>query len=126
MIAPSRHQVAVEMRQNDFERIEELGADAMDAARLALDTLVKIDGFALSRELNDLRKIVADRAALSQTSRFLLADAVAAIHPLIETDPTGLIVVARDHLARCLRLSERVADLLAAERHVGFCRGIGR
>ena len=123
MIASSRHQAAVEMRQSDFERIEEIGADAMEAARQALDALLRVESLPMLRAVDDLRRIVADRSALSQTARHLIGDALVALRELAPGDPR--IGSAHENLVRCLRFSERVADLLAAERHIGFCRGIG-
>lgn len=124
MNSPVLYPTAGHSGQNDLDRIEEIGADAMEAARQALSQMVLISDPQLMRSSRDLDKIVADRSALTQTSRLLIGDALAVLRPLIEADATGRIGIAYDHLARCLSRSERVADLLAAERYVGFCRGI--
>lgn len=122
MIAPARHHLIIEIRQNDFERIEVLAADALDAARLALEALEPTTVLPLDH-LRDLRRIVEARAALTETSRHLIRDMLTGLAEHARADP-DLCGSACDLLIRSLHLSDRVANLIAAERHIGRCRGI--
>lgn len=124
----SRHHVILEQRPGtDFERIEDIGADAIRAARKALRWCDLITGQAahhLRRELVDLRKIVECRSAMTRDARISLRafrDQLMAQGQGGPDTPLGPLVTALDD---AITASERVADLLAAERHVGLCRGI--
>ena len=73
MIAPARHQVQLEQSPaTDFERLEDIGASAIWASRIALASADALDGntaHALRREIAELRKIVDDRSALAKNAR---------------------------------------------------------
>lgn len=122
MIAPNKYHLIVDLRKTDFERIETIAADALHAARQALEALEPTEVLPLS-QLRDLRQIVEMRSALTQTSRHLIRDILAQIAERARTDPDHC-GRACDHLTRSLHFANRVADLIAAERHIGHCRGI--
>ena len=79
MIAPSRHQLVLEQKAGtDFERLEDIGASAIAAARHAVARSQALDGetaYALRRELAELRKIAEERSGLR-----VHADEAAAAH----------------------------------------------
>ncbi|MDQ1900587.1 hypothetical protein RAH32_09030 [Paracoccus sp. WLY502] len=128
MIAPSRHQLLVEQKSaTDFERLEDIGADAIAAARHAHARAQALDGdtaYALRRELDDLRKIAENRTALTKDARESLRGLAKNLRDRVDADTSPPIGPLLEAVIDCLTASERVADLLAAERHIGRCRGI--
>ncbi|WP_134727157.1 hypothetical protein [Paracoccus luteus] len=128
MIAPSRHQLFIEQKPaTDFERLEDIGANAIAAARHALARCGALDGdiaYALRREIADLRKIAEEGSALTKDARDSLHSLVLALKGRADADTATAIGPALEALIECITASERVADLLAAERHIGRCRGI--
>lgn len=128
MIAPSRHQLMIDQKPaTDFEKLEDLGADAIAAARHAHARSAAHDGvmaLELRRQIADLRRIAEDRSALTRASRDSLHELVRLLRDRANADTAGAIGPVLEALLECLVASERVADLLAAERHVGACRGI--
>ncbi|WP_136650217.1 hypothetical protein [Paracoccus aeridis] len=128
MIAPSRHQLVLEQKAGtDFERLEDIGASAIAAARHAVARSQALDGetaYALRRELAELRKIAEERSALAKNARENLHDLARLLKDRADTETSPAIGPLLEAVIECLAASERVADLLAAERHIGFCRGI--
>lgn len=128
MIAPSRHQFTVEQKPaTDFERLEDTGANAIAAARHAHARAKSLDGdtaYALRRELADLGKIAEDRSALTKDARQNLHGLAQALKNRVDADNSAAVGPVLEALFEGLTASERVADLLAAERHIGRCRGI--
>lgn len=126
MIAPVRHHVTIEQITSDFERIEVIGAESLRAARAAwasigdLPTEVAVE---LRREIADLRKIVETNAMLKQESR----DLVSILLRLLEDRRERIEFVMQyplfGHLHEAVKHSQRVADLVTAERHIGKARG---
>ncbi|WP_295046799.1 hypothetical protein [uncultured Paracoccus sp.] len=128
MIAPSRHQLTIEQRPStDFEKLEDLGANAIAAARHAFARSAALDGataLELRRQIADLRRIAEDRSALTRASRDSLHELARLLKDRADADTAGVVGPVLSALLDCLASSERVADLLAAERHIGACRGI--
>lgn len=128
MIAPSRHHLVVEQRPGtDFERLEDLGASAIAAARHAFARSQALDGetaHALRRELADLRKIAEDRSALTRDARQNLHDLARLQQDRADAGNAKALGPVLEAVLDCLTAAERVADLLAAERYIGRCRGI--
>lgn len=128
MIAPARHHVVVEPKNStDFERLEDLGANAIGAARHALARTATLDGITahdLRREFADLRKIVEDRSALTKDARHALHDLARLLRDRVDAETSPAVGPILEAILDCLTASDRVADLLAAERYIGRCRGI--
>lgn len=128
MIAPARHQVQLEQAPaTDFERLEDIGAAAIAASRCALACVEELDGdtaHALRREIGELRKIVENRSALSNNARQSLRSLALALQARLNVDSVDALGPVLEAVIDCLTASERVADLLAAERHIGRCRGL--
>lgn len=128
MIAPSRHQLTVEQTPaTDFERLEDISANALLAARHAHARAKALDGntaYALRRDLDDLRKIAEDRSALTKNARDMLHSLARSLKAQVDADNSAAVGPVLEALFECLTASERVADLLAAERYIGRCRGI--
>lgn len=127
MIAPARHHVTLETVGSDFERIEVIGADALFAARNAWNLIGNLPGeiaVELKREIVDLRWIVEADAMLAETSRNLLRDLIRLLEDRRERTDPALHHPLIDCLHDAVRQSQRVADLIAAERHVGRARDL--
>lgn len=126
MIAPARHHVIVEQITSDFERIEVIGAEALRAARGAwasigdLPTDVAVE---LNREIGDLRQIVETSAMLKQESRHLIGILLRQLEDRRERIEVERQYPLFGHLHEAVKHSQRVADLITAERHVGRARG---
>lgn len=96
-------------------------------SRRALAGAEELDGntaHALRRELGELRKIVDDRSALSNNARQCLQNPALALQVRFNADTADVVGSVLEAVIDCLTASKRVADLLAAERHIGRCRGI--
>lgn len=128
MIAPSRHHLVVEQKPGtDFERLEDIGASAIAAARHAFARSRALDGdtaYALRRELAELRKIAEDRSALTKDARQSLHDLARLLKDRADAETSPTLGPLLEAVIECLTAAERVADLLAAERYIGRCRGI--
>lgn len=123
----SRYHVILESKATDFERIEVIGADALLAARIALDWIGDLPteiAFDLHRKIEALRQIVDSSAILKEPSRHLVSDLIRHLEARRNEIDPSLQVGIFDQLRAALRHSQRVADLNTAERHVGRARGI--
>lgn len=122
----NRHHVIIEQMTSDFERIEVIGADALRAARSAwasigdLPTEVAVE---LRREILDLRKIVETSAMLKEESRHLIGSLLRQLDDRQERIDVVLRYPLFGHLQEAVKHSQRVADLVTAERHIGKARG---
>lgn len=127
MRVDSRYHVIMESKATDFERIEVIGADALLAARIAWDwigdlpTEIAVD---LHRKIEPLRQIVETSAMLKEPSRHLVSDLIRQLEARNNETDQSLLVGIFDQLRSALKHSQRVADLITAERHVGRARGI--
>lgn len=122
-----RYHVLLETNATDFERIEVIGADALLAARNAWSAISDLPtdlAVELHRKIEDLRKIVDTNAMLKDTSRHLVSDLIGQLEARCEQIDRSLHFSLIDQLRAALRHSQRVADLITAERHVGRARGI--
>lgn len=123
----SRYHVMLETKATDFERIEVIGADALLAARNAwsaisdLPTEIAVE---LHRKIEALRQIVETSAMLKEPSRHLVDDLIRHLEARRNGIDPSLQAGIFDQLRAALRHSQRVADLITAERHVGRARGI--
>ena len=122
----NRHHLTVEQhRHTDFERIEDIAADAIAALRDALDRLDELDVASTlqQRHLRDeLRRLLSAGDMLTDASRQHLCELNAALDEHAEDRDPSILERPRDALARALRDADRVADLLAAERHISRSR----
>ncbi|MCP4826729.1 MAG: hypothetical protein GY892_21825, partial [Shimia sp.] len=120
------HRVALFLQpteRDDFDRLEELTADGLQAARKALEDItnlqVQFDGATISN-LAELRQAVEKRRLLN--NRFV--DAATALRTQLadmehlEDCPEVFDRIAQE-LRQAIALSNRVRDLLSAERDVG-------
>ncbi len=125
------HRVALFLQptdRDDFDRLEELTADGLQAARKALEDLtsltMQLDRTATAN-LTELRQAVEKRRLLND--RFV--DAATDLRTQIggmehREDCAEIIERVEQELKQAIALSNRVRDLLAAERDVGWHRGI--
>jgi hypothetical protein len=115
-------------RQTDFERLEDIGADALGAARAALGAMTDLP-YELFKPLQFhervLRDAVKQRRMVGQEFRDAVDHLLEAASDLPDDD-TARETVQRliQCLTEALAMSHRVADLLAAERDIGLHRGI--
>ncbi|WP_270733106.1 hypothetical protein [Shimia sp. Alg240-R146] len=127
----SSHRVALFLKpaeRDDFDRLEELTADGLQAARKAVEDLtnlqIQFDRTATAN-LTELQQAVEKRRLLND--RFV--DAANALrtqlagmeHP---EDCAEVFDRIAQELGQAIALSNRVRDLLSAERDVGWHRGI--
>ena len=127
MRSENMHHVTLESQATDFERIEVIGADALLAARIALDwigdlpTEIAVD---LHRKIEALRQIVETNAMLKEPLRHLVDDLIQQLEARSDEIDRSHDIASLDPLRSALKRSQRVADLITAERHVGRSRGI--
>lgn len=117
----------LETKAADFELIEVIGADALLAARNAWSAISDLPtdlAVELHRKIEDLRQIVETNAMLKDTSRHLVSDLIQHLEARRNEIYQSLQLGIFDQLRTALRHSQRVADLITAERHVGRSRGI--
>lgn len=115
------------MPGTDFEQLEDLGADPIAAARIAHARSQGLSGtiaVALRRELADLARIAENRSALTAEARAILHGLARALKARVDAEASASIGPVLEAIIASLAGSERVADLLAAERYIGRCRGI--
>lgn len=114
----------------DFERLEDLLADGLGAAREALTApgLPRGAEAAMGQPLRLLREhVLGRRRLLSEPCRGALASCIAAARGWSEEHgPTPVLEAVVGGLERALAVSHRVEELLAAEREIGAARGICR
>ncbi|MCA0273077.1 MAG: hypothetical protein LCH69_13590 [Proteobacteria bacterium] len=102
----------------DFERLEDICADAIAAARTAFEAMERLPHplfKRIERPLDALAEAVNRRRVLTEDYRAALADMLRAL----AEDEADLRLLLRD----ALNLSNRVADLLAAEKDIAWHRG---
>lgn len=126
MIAPARHQIVIERKPSTgFKRFENIGTSAIAATRLpARKPSVATPP---SRSGANLRN--SARTAMSaQRSRGMRARACISLAQFlterVNAENSATIGPVLEAVLECLTASGRLADLLAAERHIGRCRGI--
>lgn len=112
----------------DFNRIEDIGADAIASARQAMTLLPGLYTDAHNRLADVTDRIaahVAKRRLLTEDARADLEAAVNTCLTLLEENGEDTVVGAiGEQLQEALDASNRVADLLAAEESIGWHRGI--
>lgn len=117
-----------EIKSSDFDRIEDIGANALAHARQALTLLP-----GLYTEAHNALAVVTDRIAaqvakrrlLTEDARLDLETAVDTCARLLADNGDDAVVAAvGEQLQEALDASHRVADLLAAEESIGWHRGI--
>lgn len=119
-----------DLRSTDFDRVEDIGADALGAARealLAIEALPYPLFKPIQSQTRALRDAVLDRKVLNDRFRDTVVDLQRALAGA-EVDEGSHAAVEQiiKRLREALRASHRVSDLLAAEQEIGFHRGIGR
>ena len=125
MRTENKHHVTLEQVSSDFDRIEVIGADALLAARSAWNAISDLPtdlAVELHRKIEGLRQIVATNAMLRESSRQLVSDLIRELDD--RRDQFVLRFPLIDQLRAAVRYSQRVADLITAERHVGRSRGV--
>ncbi|TLP61341.1 hypothetical protein FEE96_13920 [Parasedimentitalea maritima] len=129
----NNHRVALffpEQSRDDFDRLEELTANGLRAARSALEGLQDLsiqNDRGLFADLVKLRTVLERRRLLSDQFRNTAASLLLRLEhiELSDNDTAGLDQIIRD-LNDAHNLSHRVCDLLSAEQDVGWHRGIRR
>lgn len=126
------HRVAVFQPDlhTDFERIEITLADALRSARAALEAMHDLP-YATTKPLEQFRRFVTEKV---EARRILNDDfrhwTKGILQHLAKADRAeedeGTFDAVMRGLRDALEGSHRVADLLAAEKDVGWHRGIGR
>lgn len=119
-----------EQSRDDFDHLEELAANGLRAARNALRSLEELklrEDRALYANIAELRETLEQRRLLNDQFRTIAASLLRrlGLQDPDEGTTEPLDQIMRD-LQEALSLSHRVSDLLAAERDVGWHRGIGR
>lgn len=115
---------------SDFERIEDILADGIGAVREALDLMRHLPADLVS-PLNRAERVL--RGAFDKR-RLLSAECRDAIRRWLseavrcgeDYSQDNCLQAVRRRLVAALDASERVLDLLAAEREIGSHRGLGR
>lgn len=124
-----RHVVfTAEAQPDEFARLEIAAADAIAAARAALRAF-EADPIAdgtLKAEFRVLADFVVKRRVLGEDFVELAEEMVQHLAQIGSETPSDQIASIQRLLADALALSRRVLDLLAAERDIGWRRGIGR
>jgi hypothetical protein len=115
-------------RGTDFERLEDIGADALGAARAALEALAELP-YDLFKPLQFHERIMRDavkhRRMVGQEFRDAVGNLLEAASALPECEAAHETLDRLNRsLTEALALSHRVADLLAAERDIGLHRGV--
>lgn len=117
-----------ESRSTDFNRLEDLAADATKHARAALslqDGLFTEAHNTLAKDMARLTGAVSARRLLTDDARGALEAIVAHCDRLLAEHGDDTVVEALQLQAQAaLDASHRVADLLAAEDSIGHFRGI--
>ncbi|NIZ63377.1 hypothetical protein DL239_20645 [Sedimentitalea sp. CY04] len=129
----NNHRVALffpEQSRDDFDRLEELTANGLRAARSALEGLQDLsiqNDRGLFADLIELRATLERRRLLNDQFRITAASLLRRLEhiELSDNDTAGLDQIIRD-LNDAHNLSHRVCDLLSAEQDVGWHRGVGR
>jgi hypothetical protein len=125
----NKHQLSVELadQRGEHERLEETLADALEAARRVLGALREIGhepGKRTDWAIGKLGDLVEKGRPLDELFRVelgVIGDHLAQSELPSERDQTRRAIAA--DVARAMRLSQRVADYLAAEREIGWHRG---
>jgi hypothetical protein len=129
--AQNSHRIALfqpDVARPDLDRIEDIGADAIGTARTAVAYLEKLSYETTKPIQGVIRTIttqVEKRRVLTDDFRHAVTSV---LKHLAREDYTEEMASDLDHAMRCLRdalnLSHRVQDLLAAEKDIGWHRGI--
>jgi hypothetical protein len=121
----------------DFDRIEDIGADAINAGRTACALIQVLHHevvrpiysrvIAIQTHLDKRRVLNADYLNLAAIIlRHLEGFADSNPDLVISGEESNRIANAAAQLREAIALSNRVLDLLAAEKDVGWHRGLGR
>lgn len=117
-----------ETQPRDFDKIEDLLADATRAARDGLEAFEQMPRDEIARldlVARTVRAAISKRRLLDETVRDGLR---ALLHALARIEPDDRTAEVHDRASRRLRDalngSERVEDLIAAEREIGRARSI--
>jgi hypothetical protein len=133
----NNHRVALffpEQSRDDFDRLEELTANGLRAARNALRMLQELkpqEDRVLNANIAELRETLEQRRLLNDQFRAIAASLLRrlGLQDPDEGTTEPLDQIMRD-LQEALSLSHRVSDLFAAERDVGWhrdrLRSVGR
>lgn len=117
-----------EHRPTDFARIEDIAADAILHARMALSLQSGLytDAYnTLAAPMMRMTAHVVARRLLTDDARAALGDIVSQCEHLLQSNGDDTVLEAIQLQAQtALDASNRVADLLAAEVSVGRFRGI--
>lgn len=119
-----------DLRGTDFDRIEDIAADAITTARSAVAAIEDLP-YDIFKPIQSYEKILRDaverRRILTDDARLAMEEM---LRQLARVEPDEATAALLDRLMRSLRdaleSSHRVADLLAAERDIGWHRNIGR
>ncbi len=121
------HRVALFLQptpRDDFDRLEELTADGIRSARKALEDLtslaIQFDRSTMAN-LAELQQAIEKRRLLNDRFVDAATELCAQLSDAPHADPCAEIA---SDLKQAISLSNRVRDLLAAERDVGWHRGI--
>lgn len=129
----ANHRIALlfpEHTPSDFERLEDLAADAIRAGRSAMQAAQDLPLFedrALNRSLQTIGESISARKVMNEDFRNAAEDTLRRLARIDRDEQDAISFSNLLHtLAKALELSHRVADLLSAEQDIGWNRGIGR
>lgn len=120
--------ITAEAQPDEFARLEITTADALAAARDALQAFKEdpIPDRALQSAVLSLSDLVGKSRVIGSEFQDLAHQALDRIAFIATEDRSEQFARIERHLREALALSRRVSDLLAAERDIGWHRGIGR
>ena len=131
--AQNSHRIALfqpDVARPDLDRIEDIGADAIGTARMAAAYLEELPHQTTKSIQSVIRTIttqVEKRRVLTDDFRHAVT---LVLKHLAREEYIDEMASDLDHAMRCLRdalnLSHRVQDLLAAEKDIGWHRGLER
>ena len=121
----------------DFDRIEDIGADALKTGRLACALIHELQHAVMRpvySRFTDFKTHLDKRRVLNEDYLNVTGAILKHLEGIDHSDETlvrtqaesNLIINIVAQLQAAVALSNRVLDLLAAERDVGWHRGLGR
>jgi|GEM_PF-2777239 len=120
--------ITAEAQPDEFARLEITTADALAAARDALRAFEAepVSDRPLQSTMRGMNELVGKGRVIGTSFQDLATDALQCIESTATEQGSDQLTRTELALRKALALSQRVSDLLAAERDIGWHRGIGR